>query len=504
MYSAISQKPSIAPRERAVALVGGATLVFSAWSFAGVMAWALHAMLIGGLLTLACAALPTPTFGVHTLQRFSAWYNGMDGEHSNSKNIKRLVLSPFFWLGFCFIAYLCLQAINPSMVRMEDERGWWWIEAIEPPLGTAWPSSIRANFGPMNAWRAIELHLAAGSLACGLWVGLRRRRAALAVLWAFVISGALLAMVAMLQHFSGADKVLWTVASENESFWGSFFYRNHGAAYINWVLVLTGCLYFYHAKRSSEVGQSGGPHFLCVFGFVLTVCSVGLALSRGGIIIASLLSAVYMLGILLQYLLGALSVRRSLAISLVLAALLAAGGTMAYRTIDWAAMKERFGEIGVTIENMDSDQRTLASRATWEMAQDKIWLGWGAGSFRYAFPKYQKAYPELWHQRYHHKKGWIGRKFFRYAHNDLLQFLAEYGIVGSSLLWAALLSLLVSGLRGLFSDPLVVVFLLFGLTCAFVHAFADFIFSCPAYWVAFVGGLALLLRFIVLEAKRSS
>jgi hypothetical protein len=250
-------------------------------------------------------------------------------------------------------------------------------------------------------------------------------------------------------------------------------------------LVVTACLYFYHAKRSAAVGESGGPHFLCVFGFVLTVCSVGLALSRGGILFATLLSVVFVLGMLSQYLIGALSLRRSLAISLVLAALLAVGGTMAYRTIDWAAMQERFGDIGATLENVDTDQRTLSSRATWEMAQDRLWFGWGAGSFRYAFPKYQQAYPELWHGYYHRKKGWLGRKFFRYAHNDLLQFLAEYGIVGCSLLLAALLSLLGAGLRGLTRDPWVVLFLLFGVTCAAAHAFADFIFSCPCL----LGGL---------------
>ena len=175
---------------------------------------------------------------------------------------------------------------------------------------------------------------------------------------------------------------------------------------------------------------------------------------------------------------------------------------MAYRTIDWAAMQDRFGDIGAKIENIDRDERTLSSLATWEMAQDKLWLGWGAGSFRYAFPNYQKAYPELWYKRYHNEKGWIGRKFFRYAHNDLLQFLAEYGIIGCSLLFAALLSLLATGLRGFMQHPLVVLFLLFGFFCALAHAFADFIFSCPAYWLAFMGGFALINRIVSLEAER--
>ena len=46
MYSAIRQKPTIAPREWAVTTLGGVTLVFSAWGYAGVMAWALHTYLL--------------------------------------------------------------------------------------------------------------------------------------------------------------------------------------------------------------------------------------------------------------------------------------------------------------------------------------------------------------------------------------------------------------------------------------------------------------------------
>ena len=73
MYSAIRQKPTIAPREWAVTTLGGVTLVFSAWGYAGVMAWALHTMFVGGLLTLACASLPILTCGAHSRQRFSSW-----------------------------------------------------------------------------------------------------------------------------------------------------------------------------------------------------------------------------------------------------------------------------------------------------------------------------------------------------------------------------------------------------------------------------------------------
>ena len=138
------------------------------------------------------------------------------------------------------------------------------------------------------------------------------------------------------------------------------------------------------------------------------------------------------------------------------------------------------------------------------MAQDALWTGWGAGSFRYAFPMYQKQMPELFYQYHHRKKGWMGRKFYRYAHNDILQFLAEYGIVGCSLLLFAIASFLLPILRNAFHLPLFTFYFLSGLACALAHAFLDFIFHSPSYWIALVAGIALVSRLSQLEARRGN
>jgi O-antigen ligase len=86
------------------------------------------------------------------------------------------------------------------------------------------------------------------------------------------------------------------------------------------------------------------------------------------------------------------------------------------------------------------------------------------------------------------------RAFYRYAHNDILQFVAEYGLVGVGLLAAALGSLLVALLRQLARLPLATLFLCVGLALACGHAFIDFIFNSPTYWVALSGGLAVICR----------
>ena len=95
-----------------------------------------------------------------------------------------------------------------------------------------------------------------------------------------------------------------------------------------------------------------------------------------------------------------------------------------------------------SICSLESDPRLLSTKATWEMAEDRLVFGWGAGSFRYIFPIYQKGYDILWYYYYREDRGWVGRKVYSYAHNDWVQFLAEYGIVGCTFLLAMFLCLL--------------------------------------------------------------
>ena len=59
--------------------------------------------------------------------------------------------------------------------------------------------------------------------------------------------------------------------------------------------------------------------------------------------------------------------------------------------------------------------RAQVAQATWDMAQDRLWTGWGPGAFQYHFPKYQKAYPEIYGST------WESRKFWAYAHSDPVQ-----------------------------------------------------------------------------------
>ena len=136
------------------------------------------------------------------------------------------------------------------------------------------------------------------------------------------------------------------------------------------------------------------------------------------------------------------------------------------------------------------------------MFREKPWFGWGAGSWRYVFPMYQSGYPEIYYQRYDRKRGWVGRRVYHYAHNDIVQFLCEYGIVGSVLIalifvyWMWMLWFKTSGnaLSALMLQTLMLV--------AFAHAVVDFIWQSPAYWIALNGTLGVSVNLLLLDTER--
>ncbi len=482
--------PPISLREWAVALIGATTLAFTAWGFAGVIAWSLHVMLAGGLLTLCLAICPMPV-------RF----NGRDGEHGNTKNLKRLCKSPVFWFGGAFLLYLMIGAANPDAEVVHGEGGWW-IETIDPPLASWLPTTVRSGYEPMNAWRVCNMHLAAMTLSFGLWIGITRRKAALFVLWVFLLSGVGMGLVAIIQHVTEAKIVLWTYKSSNKHFWGSFFYRNQGAAYLNLILVACGFLFFYHAIKARMEVRSGGPHFLVFLFLIMTASSVAMALSRGAIIFGGVFILGFLLLLLLFFLHGLMD-QRSIWLSLLPLALFLGVGLFSVRYIELSALEKRFSDFDQAIENSSSDTRALLTQTTWKMAQDRLVLGQGAGAFRYVFPIYQREHKELMYIRYDRRKGWVERMVFHYAHNDIVQFLAEYGVIGVTLLMLFLSSQMVTLLRNMADHIYAALILLAGVACGFGHAFFDFIFSSPAYWVALLGFIAVSVRLLSLESKRA-
>jgi O-antigen ligase len=305
--------------------------------------------------------------------------------------------------------------------------------------------------------------------------------------------------VAILQKLSGTDKILWVVEVLNKNPWGTFAYRNQGAAYLLLVLLISGGLYFFYERQSYSKLKQSGPHML-IFLFILILGgSIWLSLSRSGIILGASLLGLFLILVLLRTFLRGINSKLWTIIGTFLGLLLF-GGFFIFKLSDWNEVNKRKQSFEQILLNIESYERVLSTKATWEMAQDRLIFGWGAGSYRYTFPIYQKKYELLW---YHHdsKDRPYGRKIYNYAHNDWVQFLAEYGIFGCVFIALMFFCLIVPFLLSVKNSILISGFLLLGLMLIFANNFTDFIFSCPAYWVAFWASLLLVYQLFKLESK---
>ena len=474
-------------REWLVCIFATLTLVFTAWSLGGYKTWALHLLFAGGMGTFLASIFPMP----------KSW-NGYDQQHGNLKNLKRLFLQPFFWAGLCFLVYILIQYFNPSIVQVFGEKSWW-VERMTPPLGANLPSSVKADYENMNALRTFVIQASAISLACGILVGIQRRKSALIILWFFVISGVTMSFVAILQKLSGTDKILWVVEVLNKNPWGTFAYRNQGAAFLILVFLITGLLYFLYEKRASIKLKQGGSHLFFLLCTFLLTGSIWLSLSRGGIILSLLMLSVFILLALINV--DWSSVKHNLRKLFLLSTVC---GILAWFFVlnlsDWQEIEKRWNnleKITLKIENYD---RYLCSKATFDMAQDQLMYGWGAGSFRYIFPIYQTEYEGLLYF-YDHRNKPYGRRVYNYAHNDWIQFLAEYGIIGTTLMGYLFFSLM-ANLRAIFKvSRTSACFMMFGIMIVVIHNFVDFIFSSPSYWITFFGSLLLIGKLYYLESN---
>lgn len=351
------------------------------------------------------------------------------------QRLLKLVKLPPFWLGGLFVIYVLIQALNPSMKQVYVDETRYYIADLKPEYFIDWlPQSILTNFYTMNAWRMVIFWAGAWAFVCGLWMGLNNRKAWLALGWMALATGAVLSLASIAHHLSSNEHLFWLKQYErNIGAFGPFVYRNQAAAYLYLCLGL-GFVVFLHVFKRGEM-RSGLPWVALVLSFC---CFIGLTLnpSRGGWIGAAAVLVVFVA--LLPF---AIRWNEGLSIGSVVGALvvvlaLSAIGFWLVKNMDFSEISKKFTSI---IEEEKGDvsvsARISLSELTWDMFSDKAYTGWGAGSFQYRYAYYGLAYPKLYFQGNPNWKHYgKNRIMYKQAHNDLFQFLAEYGAIGCSLL----------------------------------------------------------------------
>jgi len=139
-------------------------------------------------------------------------------------------------------------------------------------------------------------------------------------------------------------------------------------------------------------------------------------------------------------------------------------------------VKERIAE--TTLAQESRDEVDIYSFKMW---QDYPLFGAGAGSWYSVFPRY--------------RGGDTGQGFYEHAHNDYLEFLAEYGILGmvlpASVVTLALRNVIVAQRRRRSQLAKGIGFAaLMAITAMLIHATVEFNLQIPAYAATFMVILA--------------
>ena len=347
-----------------------------------------------------------------------------------------------FWAGVALFTYFAVQDFNAWGVVVDREAFWAkqglpGIEVgkfdvrLQPylrwlPSGLSAPfSSDETSHQPMNAWRMMMILGAPWLLFCALRAGLRRRRSYVILAWISVLMAGVIGVFGFLSQYSEGTILGYPVPYNTVCF-GPFLCRNHAGVYLYLHVALALALTFWHIRRASGEATRGGPHLIGAFlAFALSLL-VALTSSTAGVAIAL---ALMFISVPLAYFFGFPGSRGSRRqIIAITGASMAVAAVAILATADLNPILDRFKQKAAAYQQAGTDDRAPLRRATLSLIADgarteRVWVGFGAGSYRWIAPPYQAQQKEL--QR-------DGRLFYRaiHAHNDWLEMLAEWGILG--------------------------------------------------------------------------
>lgn len=374
--------------------------------------------------------------------------------------VKRLLKLPLFWCGAGLVLYLGIQALNPYWIWTYGPEGNPRLIQQAPPV--SWlPSGLKTPFTEAGPIRSL-LFFCIPWLSCSAaWAGLNTRRSVQVLLHALALIGVLFAFIALRQHFLESEKILGlfpTVDSRIGTeipFWGTLINSNHGAFFL--ILANGLCLGLFLSGWTRDVRRfrKGGGAWLLYLGLaIFCTFAVLMAQARAAIFLVSIQWIGFL--IICCYFMVRSFGARGAAFPIGLVAIIAAIGlTFIINPNIYERQKKEWFDTFQLMDNPEVEARTYMVKMCQDMIADKPWFGHGGGSFRYLYLNYKKAYPEFTSERIKWVKNPETGKFerrtifiwFKNAHVDFLEYLVEWGILGSIFPFFAFAWLFYRGVR---------------------------------------------------------
>lgn len=311
-------------------------------------------------------------------------------------------------------------------------------------------------------------------------------------IWVVILAASFQAVYGALMVLSGLE---WSFFTEKSSYQGkatgTFINRNHLAGYLEMSLALgIGFLLSQSARYRGSWRQRLRQTIDTILSpkvimrLLLAVMVIALVLTRSRMGNTAFFASLMITGGLALVLMK----NRSRATTVLLTSLL---------VIDVAIVGTFFGveKVAERLQNtsVEKESRDEVARDTYQMWQQNPALGIGAGSYQYTYPAYRSADVTV-------------RGLYDHAHNDYLQFLAEFGLSGFIALmlaagwcgWLGLVAMrkrhsnLMQGLG--FASTM-------GLLAIAIHSSVDFNLQIPAnaFMFVFLMAMACIARYTPLR-----
>lgn len=466
------------PLETALLWVVGLNVCSLPWMLGGMRPWAQFISLGLSVCALILALIPRK-------------YDGelVHGEAYRTRPWKRLIHWPIFWIGLLFFIYVLLQALNPAWAFVQLENSWGMREVDH----IKWlPTGMNTPFAMMNTWRQMMIWGGPFLTICAIWIGFSRQRSAILLLTAVILNSTVLAVAGFAFRALSNDRILGLVENIGSRPFASFIYKNHAGGYFAVCAGIGIALALWHHERALKYFRKSSPAGVFMLLAMLAMLAVLLSYSRAAILIAGVyLTLIMMLG-------AWFGIRRGLHMTSRWVSGFFVIGVIAFLAFGFNLLNSNntLDRIQRLADSDRRDRSMVSRRTAWQaasdMAQENPLKGWGAGSFRYLFPKFQQNYESITWADTKRKKGYL---FWEYAHNDLLQSIIEVGRVWALLAFIVALRLVIVFIRRGGVSRLSTVALGMAFLIPIAHGIVDFPLQNPAILslCATTGGLCFLL-----------
>lgn len=463
------------------------TFLWTTWALTGSTAFTILVTLGLSGLTFVCLFLPTGT---------------PDSGSSAKRNFFRLIKFPLFWVGVALWIYITIQGGVPGIIVHWKETAWS-LEFIKDAPKFL-PTGIEAGFGfeprmGMNAWRQLCIFGSAWLLFCALWCGLRSRKLWKILLWIFVLNAVVLAVFGLYRQSAGISTYL---GIKGYTFFSSFSYKNHAGEFFVLAIAVCAGLGLRQWREAALAGKRGGSYLILMI-FGLLFLGSAFATKSVGAVFLGVLWLPLIFGLIAF---SGLMTRTSwITVGVFFFMLLGVAGTW-WATVNtdhfFARVEKKIsdGELPdvervrlseeerekrnefVETFSLDkgprADRRRLAAKMYHYNTHTEI-FGWGAGSFRWVAPAFQRSMDEF--TRVNKR---TGKKYLpvrsSYAHCDPWHFFVEWGAVGAGIFFVGVAWFWAYALWNLRRWRVSSSAFLSGILIFSVHACVDFVSFNPA------------------------